>query len=133
MSKFTDTVNQDTPRLVVMFNLDNGKEQFQWGMVGGIPMLTLVGCITRVQAGLVDWTDSLYSQVPEECDQQALVITWDSLTKKCDWFVHPDTPVDSMIGMLETIKMTILATMQARQAAAQQVGIVGPDGKPMRG
>ena len=124
MSSFIETVQADTPRLVVMFRRDGDKEQFQWGMVGSMPILTLVGYIVRVQAELA-------FRSPDVCNQEALVIAWDSELRKFSWFVHPNIPIDSLVGMLDTIKSTILGSHMARQAAAQQL-ILGPDGRPMK-
>lgn len=137
--KFTD-LKQDTPRLVVMYSRSpDGGDLYQWGMVppsGGIPMLTLVGTIIRVQAELpmLEPSDMRFDST-----QAALVIAWVNVAKsgepvkmKCDWFVCPSIPVDSLVGMLETIKAAIIGSRQARQAASQQVCLVGPDGQPMR-
>lgn len=128
MSKFDETVRQDTPRLVVTFQRQGDKELYQWGVVGAIPVLSLIGVIVRVQAELA-------FRSPDECPEMALVITWDEGTHKFSWFVHQDIPVDSLVGMLETIKATIVATHVARVAASQQVvhRLLGPDGQPMRG
>ena len=125
MHTFADTVKQDTPRLVIMFQCQDGQERFQWGMVGKIPLLSLIGCIARVQGDLV-------FRAAQECPQPALVIAWDEDKHGFSWYVHPDVPIDSMIGMLETIKAALIGTNAARQAASQQM-ILGPDGQPMRG
>ena len=134
MSKFTDIVQQDTPRLVVMFRQDGDKEMFQWGVVGNIPLVSLVGYVVRVQAELA-------FRAAEECPELALVIAWNNklrvsddgtyVRRGFDWFVHPDVPVDSLVGMLETIKTVLVDTHMARHIAAQQL-ILGPDGQPMR-
>lgn len=126
MTRFVDSVSQETPRLVVMFRRgEDGKDdQFQWGVIGQIPMLSLIGAIVRVQG-------ELYFRSPNECPEQALVIIYDSVTKAFDWFVHPDVPVDAMAGMLEAIKFTITASRMAQQKANQQV-ILGPDGLPIK-
>ncbi len=124
MSKFTDTVQPNTPRLVVTYTNNNGVDQFQWGVVGGIPLLSLVGGIVKVQANLgYDGND--------DCPECALVMAWNS-HRKFDWFVHPDIPVDALVGMLETIKLTIVSSKMGQQAAAQQVQVLGPDGQPVR-
>lgn len=124
MSKFSETVNNDTPRFVVMYTKEGDAEKFSWGVVGQIPILSLIGQISRVQ------TD-LFFKAPDECPEQALVITWDAMTRTFNWFCHPAIPIESLVGMLETIKSTIVATHMARQIAAQQM-ILGPDGSPMR-
>ncbi len=129
MSKFTDTVKQDTPRLVVMFRRPApDQEQFQWGVVGKMPLLTLIGVIGNVQAGL---RNADISQ-PDECEESALVIAWDQSRMSFDYFLHPDIPLDSLSGMLETIKAALVGSQVAQQARNQQVGLLGPDGQPMR-
>lgn len=127
LKKFTDIV-QDTPRLVIMFKRDGDRELFQWGTVGDIPILTLIGYISRVQAEL-----PLLEPGDErrDCPESALVIVWDRENNRLNWFVHPDVPADSTVGMLELIKATIVGTHLARHVAAQQV-ILGPDGQPAR-
>ncbi len=125
MTKFSD-LKQDTPRVVVMFKGEDDKELFQWGMIGKMPILTLIGCIVRVQEEL-----SASFLQPEACPESSLVIAWDDEKREFSWFVHPSIPIDSLVGMLETIKMTILATLAAQQASNQQM-ILGPDGRPVR-
>lgn len=128
MSRFFDTMKQDTPRLVVMYRNDNGKDMFQWGIVGQMPLMPLIGSIIRVQVSL-----SIAPQVEESddeyCPQPALVIARSEENQV--WFVNPTIPVDALLGMLETIKITLTETQLARKAAAQQL-ILGPDGQPIR-
>ena len=127
MSNFNDTVKQDTPRLVVAYKCDDGKvEQFQWGVVGAIPLMSLIGCIHHVQTKLAsgEWV--------MECPQPALVIAWDDENRDFEVFVSPDIPAYSIVGMLEGIKNALIETQRARQATAQQVEILGPDGRPVR-
>lgn len=124
-TKFSNTVKEDTSRLVVMFRREEDNEQFQWGVVGHIPMLSLVGYITRVQSQLV-------YDGNEACPEQALVISYHPPTRTFDWFLHPDTPIDSMCGMLETIKTAIVMSRPGQQAVSQQVQLLGPDGLPIR-
>lgn len=125
MVKTFADIQHDTPRLVVMFKRDGENEMFQWGMVGAMPLITLIGYITRVQG-------ELQFRNPEPCNQLALAIVWDQEDREFSWFVHPDIPVNSLIGMLETVKVTLLNSHMARQIGAQQVGLLGPDGRPLR-
>lgn len=127
IAKFAN-VTKDTPRLVVMFKQTGQQENFQWGMIGEMPILSLIGQIIRVQGELpmMEPGDPLYN-----CPERALVLAWDNDGRKFSWFVHADIPVTALVGMLETIKMTILGTHMARQVANQQV-ILGPDGQPAR-
>ncbi len=127
MSTFSETVKQDTPRVVVLFRrAPDGGEQFQWGVIGSIPVLTLIGYITRIQAELA-------FRSPEPCDQSALVIAYDRDIGKMCYFVHPDIPIDSMVGMLETIKGALVDSQVVQRQAAQQVQIIDPTGRPLRG
>ena len=121
MSKY----NEETSRLVVMFRRDGDNEQFQWGMVGAMPLMSLIGCIVRIQ------TD-LGNVFHETCDQMALVLAWNADQREFSWFLHPDLPIQSLVGMLEVIKATLVGSQLARQAAAQQVGLVDRNGKPLR-
>lgn len=126
MSTFTDTVKQDTPRLAVMYRLADGNDQFQWGIVGAIPLMSLIGAIVQMQ-GIVARGEWICG-----CDQPALVLAWDEQTKDFDVFLDADIPALPMIGMLETIKFTLIGTQTARQVASQKVQILGPDGAPVR-
>lgn len=126
--KFAD-IEQNTPRLVVMFQRSSDAELYQWGMVGEMPILSLVGCITRVQAELPLLEP--YDIRQRSCPESALAIVWDAKSREFSWFIHPDIPTDSIIGMLETIKATIIDTSKARQIANQQI-VLGPDGLPAR-
>ncbi len=121
MSKFAETVKQDTPRLVVLFTNVSGRETYQWGVVGEIPILSLIGAIIRVQT-------EMFINVGEECPEPALVIT--HIDHTFDWYIHSSIPVESMVGMLETVKQAVLAAQIARQASQNQV-ILGPDGNPI--
>ena len=130
MTKYAETVNQDTPRLVVEFASDGrGNEQYKWGMVGKMPALALLGYIVRVQAELA-------FRAAEECPESALVISWDAEAQKFSWFINPTVPVDPVVGMLEVVKAFLTgqtrAQMQGNQSGLQgnQSGLLGPDGRP---
>ncbi len=135
MSKFTELVTQDTPRLVVMFKRPApGQEQYQWGMVGRIPLLSLIGHLGRVQAelALLEPGDPRFD-IPESALCLAFVRGSQQPEDWCfQWWVHQDIPRDSLAGMLETIKAALVDSQMAQQARNQQVGLLGPDGSPMR-
>lgn len=123
MSLFTDTVKQDTPRLVVMYKCgDDGSPMFQWGIVGTMPLVTLIGSI--VEAQHIEWA--------EKCPEPAAVFAWDASKKEFTFFYHEDIPWTALVGMLEVIKITLISTHTARSMANQQV-ILGPDGSPING
>ncbi len=125
MSKFTETVKQDTPRLVVKFDRsDKGEERFSWGMLGKIPTLGVIGFLHRVQGDIT-------FRNPEHCDEQALVIAWDEEKKKFSWFLNRKLPVDALIGMLETIKQSLVNVQMQSMMAAQQTGLVAANGQPI--
>ncbi len=120
--KFSD-IKQDTPRLVVRFQR-RGKEQlFEWGVVGAVPLLTLIGAVGRVQGELA-------FKAGEECPDSALCVAF--FEGGSAWFVHQDIPTDALLGMLEVIKATLVATQAAQNAGAKLVPILGPDGQPIR-
>lgn len=126
MNNFAKVMESNPPRLVVLFQRgEDGSERFQWGIVGGIPVLTLVGCLSRVigELPLIEPCD-----LRRDCPESALVITWHE--GRCEWFVHRDTPIDPLVGMLETIQFAIIGGGAAQRAAAQRV--LGPDGGPVR-
>ncbi len=132
MSKFSEAMLSNPPRLVVLYQREGGADRFQWGLVGSAPILTLVGYLVRVQAEIL--ADRLFGS-DEECDESALVVSWDAANGEFSWFVHPDIPVEPLAGMLELVK-AYLVERQVRegmlsQAAAMQTGLVGADGRPI--
>lgn len=127
MTTFAEAITTNPPRLVVLFQEGvDGREQFQWGVVGNIPILTLIGAISRIQGELA-------FRAAEPCDKTAFVLAWDAEDKTTSWFVHPSIPTDPLVGMLETIKEALVVSRLGQCAAAQRVQVLGPDGNPMRG
>ena len=124
MSKYAETVHADTPRLVIKYDVVNGKQQFQWGVVGTIPMLDLIGAMVRVQVEMVS------SPYVETCPEPALVIAWDEANRRLDCFVGTDIPNDPLVAMLELVKTMLVATHMAQQRA-MQTPILGPNGMPI--
>lgn len=143
MRKFEDAVREETPRLVLLYNRDpkTGQDQFQWGIVGQIPLLSLLGGIARVQS-------ELFFRAAAPCPVSAFVLAWDAEKRAFDWFVGSfpmpskgydgeDTtvetpiPLEPVCGMLETIKGAIVTGLAARRFSNQQL-VLGPDGNPMR-
>ena len=127
---FAECMATNPPRLVVLFQRGpGGEEQFQWGVVGSIPILSLVGNIAAVQAALIgmEWIPECTHDVP------ALVLAWDEGSRGMNHFVHDDIPNLPLVGMLETIKIALVGSRMGQHVVAQQVAILGPDGRPMRG
>lgn len=129
---FADVVRTNPPRLVVMCQIseDRTKQRFQWGLVGSVPILNLIGGIIRAQAELplIEPADDRHS-----CPEPAFVLAWDDTARKLNLFVSPDVPVDPLVGMLETIKTALVMSRYAQQAASHRVQVLGPDGTPMQG
>lgn len=118
MSKFSETVTESTPRLEVRYKLIDGNDQYEWGIVSNIPLLSLIGGITRSQVEL-----HACDRQPDQnnrCAESKFILAWYEEYKSFNWYVNPDIPTDSLIGMLETIKLAIVMSIQARRAAAQQ-------------
>lgn len=119
---FRDVMAGNPSRLVITYQRNGVTgDQYNWGPVGTIPMMGLVGFITKVQVDLA--SGPLENR---ECPESALVIVWDG--KAFDWWVHPDIPVDPLLGMLETIKSSLVADMLMQQAQQRQRGIIKPPG-----
>lgn len=129
---FADVIADNPPRLAVLFQRgQDGSEQFQWGVAGSIPMLSLIGGIVRVQASLLgdEW-------IPE-CDlpegqPSALVIVWEKDDRTFSHYLSPEIPREPLVGMLETIKAMLVAGRLGQHSASQKVQLLGPDGSPMR-
>ena len=83
MSNFAETVQQGTPRLVVTYRRDGDRDLFQWGMVGQLPLITLIGAATRVQGEL-----PLLEPGDERrhCPQPALCLAWDEKERRFEAF-----------------------------------------------
>jgi hypothetical protein len=127
MSDFSDAIATDPPRMVVLFRRaeDGGSEQYQWGLVHSIPILTLIGSIVEAQSDLVE-RDRLYMP---ECDESAFVMVWNAEDQYFSHFKHPTIPPLSLVGMLDIIKATLIGGQLGQNAAAQR--ILGPDGSPL--
>lgn len=119
-----EEIEQETPRLVILFDSKDGKDVFQWGLVGSMPIMSMLGAMVRIQH-LVDF------RAAKECPQKALVIVWDEANRQTDWFLHKDAPIEALIGMIEGVKLEILGAYLSRNKVNRQ-NILGPDGNPMR-
>jgi hypothetical protein len=127
MSNFAECVKQETPRLVVMFRQDEaGTYHFQWGVEGSIPILYLMGAISRAQYRLCA------GAYIDNCPQQALVFAWDETNKSIRIFSHPQVPADAMVGMLETVKTALVMSSAGQRALSNRTQILGADGVEMR-
>jgi hypothetical protein len=136
MSKFTDTVKEDTPRLVVRFKInDDNKDMYDWYIHGAIPFIHLIGAIVKVQ-GILSTTLGWELDVKElTCPEQELVIAHTITDKfnEFNWFIHRDFPRYGMIGMLDLIRVTLVDTIRMKQANQRgHQPILGPDMKPIR-
>lgn len=126
---FTEAISTNPPRLVVMHrHNEDDTDNFQWGIMGSVPILTLIGAAALVQTELASKPQCTASP----CTEQALVILWSSVDGTMQWYVHQDIPLLPLIGMLETIKGALLMSRMGQRIASQQTQVLGPDGSPMR-
>lgn len=133
MSKFTEIVKEDTPRIIIKFEFDEqGRDQYEWGNIGNIPLMSLIGGIVNVQVELSDISLDRLVIHDKICPDQMLVITWDKDTKDFDWFVHRNVPKYGMLGMLDLIRATMVDSIRARQSTIQQPTLVDINGQPIR-
>ena len=127
MSDFTQVIATNLNRFVVMYKNEEGTDRFQWGIVGAVPILTMVGAIARVQVNIINQQAGWEN----ECPESALVIAFGPTGENIQWFINRGIPVDPLVGMLETIKASIIGSNQAQHVAAQKLQLLGPDGNPM--
>lgn len=129
---FAEFMATNPPRLVVQFRRDaNGGESFDWGVVGNMPGMSIIGAVVRAQADLAEgkWIPGC------ESDPPALVIAWHGAEKRFEHWVHRDIPVEPLVGMIEVVKTILVSCRIQEMAAAAHTGaggILGPDGRPMR-
>lgn len=124
MTPFARKLHSNPSRMVVLFRQgEDGGEEFQWGVVGNIPLLTLIGSIVEVQPKLIYGHTSIHS-----CNESAFVIIVEN--KEISYWKYPSIPTLPLLGMLETIKLTLVGSRLGQQAAAQKTQILGPDGIP---
>ena len=125
---FAEAIADNPPRLVVLFRQGpDGSEQFQWGVVGKAPVLSLIGGILVAQADLLrdEWVPECTNEEP------AFALLWDAADRTTSHYLHPLIPRVPLVGMLETIKAMLVDSRLAQHVAAQSL-IVGLDGRPMR-
>lgn len=130
MSLFTDAIASNPPRLVVMFRRDeSGQEQYQWGVVGNIPILSLIGYLGKVENDLTAGT-----WIPD-CDneQPALVVVWDQSDNSLSHYVHPDIPAWGLAGMVEVIRQILVGSRVAQMTGVNKVQLYDAGGHPIGG
>ena len=113
-SAYDVVMASDPPRLVVKYERTPQGDKFEWGIVGSVPALPLVGALCRVQHHLC--RDDRAEALANACPEQALVVF--CANGQFGWFKHWDIPADSLCGMLESIKAQLVARQVA--SAAQQ-------------
>ena len=130
MMNLQELMQTNPPRLVVEFEpASDGKHRLTWGVIGNLPIMSLIGFMERVQRDLLFF-------VGPSCDAPMLVIIWtgpatDGRDSEFTWFVNPMIPVDALVGMLEAIKTTIVLSQINQMGPGKQSSLVGPDGKPI--
>lgn len=126
---FTECMESNPARLVILYQpQSNGDESFQWGVVGNIPVITLIGHIDGLQSDLNnrEW-------IPEaDHPQPALVIAYDPTDKTLRHYMDHTIPIEPLVGMLEIIKGLLTTSRMAQHMGANLTPVLGPDGKPVR-
>lgn len=141
MNDFHEAMQANPPRLVVQFGRQpDGSESFMWGIVGAIPLMSLVGAVVKIQHDLCSGD----TYIPEmEGNPPALVIEWGDQEREFRFWKHIEIPTDPLVGMLDTIRFQLCNSRMGQHAAAQRVAlpqpqtkqpphILGPDGHPMK-
>jgi len=134
-NEFNELIATNPPRLVVEFERGSGgEEQFRWGVVGNLPVLTLVGYLVHVRVVLAtnradDGTLDLHPS--RYCEPSALVVVLDARSKSMRFFINGCIPPDSMVGMLEVVSALLVDSRLAQQSM-QQTRIVDAGGNPIR-
>ena len=115
--------------MVVEFSMVDGNETFKWGVVGHIPILSLIGALSGMQGYLPigEEDDGKHPGAPEN----ALVIVWHADINDFEVFRGAELPTYSLVGMLEIIKTSLIAAFMARAQTSMPPPIFGPDGQPM--
>ena len=128
MSKYrsvTEALESSVAHLVIDYFRDpDGNERFDWKVEGKLPSLTTVGALTRVQFELT-------TRVSDECELVQLILIWNGTSYS--WFVHPSIPRDTLVGMMEKVKIQILGSLMVNDAKKARPGVLGLDGRPFRG
>lgn len=130
MSTYTDKVTETTPRIEVRHRNIDGRNEYEWGIAGNMPLLETMGAVRRAQIEL--HSSSEFLDPANTCPEHKFILAWDSESKSFSWFVHPDIDTDSLIGFLDTINLTVGMGLEARRRTAQAQVILGPDGRPMQ-
>lgn len=125
--QLTEVMKSNPPRLVVEY--DPASKNFRWGVVGTIPVLTLIGGVVGAQQQLIG---SSHSYPINTCDQSALVITYGDETDTLECFVNTDIPTDPLVGMMEVVKTMLVNSRLAQMAASNVSPIIGPNGHQIR-
>jgi hypothetical protein len=108
----------DTPRFEVRYVRDeNGDDQFDWGVCGRIGFLELFSAIARTQLILLH-----EGNVPR-CERSALVLEWTGSGYELS--MHPDIPIEPLVGMLEIIKVGYANNSKAAVKLRNQQVILG--------
>lgn len=137
MTALSEILESDPPRIEVEFaSGSGGQEQFGWRMcgTGDMPLLKLVGELTQVQWLMREPSSQRCSKLSQS-DPVKLVVVWHADTRTFASAVHPDVPVNSLIGFVELIKTVLVASQlhsQQHQRRPTNGGLFGPDGQLWR-
>jgi hypothetical protein len=129
--RYSRIVTPGTPHLWVNYDLVDGKRIMTWGVnrPEHVPSLDMIGAVIRAQNLLSDRSFSDMDPWFEWCTECRFVIAW--YGPHPEFFLHKDIPIDKLLGMLEVVKSTLMASMIMRQQQQQhdKVRMYGTDGR----
>ncbi len=112
----------------------DGQEQFGWQVLPPVPMMTMTGCIVRVQGYL---STGIFVHDWQATSDNKVSMLWDDGTKRFQILIDPSIPTDSLVGFLELVKTTLVATQMVQMQQQQRTQMArpangrlfGPDGQ----
>jgi hypothetical protein len=133
---FKEAMVSDPARLVVLHRTtEEGEDQFQWGITGNVPVLSMIGAVVGAQARLVVPDLDVDAPKMSDCPEQALVIAFGNRCKYPSYFCSRSIPTDALVGMLETIKAALVGSRVAQHNTVKSIvtsPLLGPDGQPIK-
>ena len=132
---FKEIMATNPPRLVVQFRYnDKGEQEYQWGIVGTIPVMSLIGAVGRAQHRILDADMGHEEEIDLEDSNgiHSFVLVWREHVSLYRIYMHRDIPTNSLVGMLETIKCVLVGSRLAQHAASEQLPILGPNGQQLK-
>lgn len=130
-----EVMAENPPRLVITYKLKGEQQQFDWGMVGQLPMLSIIGKLVEVSSDILigrEMQQRYYDSVQYPGQPMSLVIAQGHLNSSAFvWFMHRDIPHTELIGMIETIRMGLIMQIQVQAQKERTSPLLDPNGMPI--